>query len=120
MHRHDSSEVPGLLPNLVAHLKPGWKFESGMFVDKNGERIDPSPLLAEGSRVEPMVPGLQERAPKGDAEENLARYFHIVFPAGTQVDNHLTTLRGLPCFDDVRRPAEISLPENVGSPPRPA
>jgi hypothetical protein len=66
-----------------------------------------------------MVPGLQERAPKGDAEENLARYFHIVFPAGTQVDNHLTTLRGLPCFDDVRTPAEISLPEDVDVPRRP-
>lgn len=116
MYRHDSGEVRGLLPHLVAHLRPGWRFEAGMFVDDEGERIDPASLLVEGSRVEPMVPELQQRAPKGKAERNLARYFHIVFPAGTDLNDHLSDLRRLACFDEVRKPPEVSLPEGLDLP----
>ena len=116
IYRHDSGEVPGLLPHLVAVLRPGWRFDAGSFVDDDGQRLDPTPWLIAGARIEPMYPEFQERAPVSEAERDLTRYFQVVFPAGTLVDDHLSALRELPFFDDVRKPPQISLPESLEPP----
>lgn len=112
MYEHPAGEVPGLRPHLVAHLAGGWRYASGAsFVDEEGdERVDVGALLPEGSRVEPMVPELQRRAPEDEAEADLARYFNLVFPQGTDPEARLDDFRGLPCFDEVHPPPRISLP----------
>lgn len=103
-------EVPGVRPYLVARLRPGWEYSSGRFVGGEGKEIDLSGLLPARSRVEPMVPELTEEGPQSVAEANLARYFHLVLPSGADPDAYLEGLRAVECFEEVRKPPEISLP----------
>lgn len=103
-------EVPGLRPHLVARLRPGWEHSTGRFVSGEGKEIDPSELLPPGSRVEPMVPEVVEEGPRSEAEADLARYIHLVLPPGTDPDAWLDDLRAAECFEEVRKPPEISLP----------
>lgn len=113
MFTHGTGDIPGLLPLLVAHLNEGWRLATGRCIHAAGDEFDLAGLLPAGTRLEYMVPQLQERKPADEAEANLARYVHVVLPEGEDPEEYLARLRELACFDEVRKPPEVSLPDGV-------
>ena len=113
MYGHETGPVRGLRPYLVAHVRNGWRNTAAVFRSEEGQEIDISDFLPARTRVAAMVPGLLERGPENEAEANLARYLHIIFPLDTDPDEFLDVLQELECFDEVRKPPEISLPDGI-------
>lgn len=103
-----------LLPNLVVKLGPDWRYvaSKNAFVSSDGEEFQPMQELPHGTRIEHMVPNLVARDEPQLTEDELklARYIHVVFPAGTAPEEHSATVNDWPCVDEVRLPPDISLP----------
>ena len=113
MFEHKAGGVPSLRPLLVAHLQESWLLAPGGCIDASGEKLDITELLPPGTRLEYMVPQLQERTPADEAEANLARYVHVVLPEGEDPEAYIASLKKLACFDEVTKPPEISLPDGI-------
>lgn len=106
-------KVP-LLPSLVVRLGPEWRYVASRkcFLSTGDEEWRPVQELPAGTRIEPMAPHLAESDPGQltEDEKDLARYVQVIFPAGTDPGDYVTSIRDWPCAEKVRPPPDISLP----------
>jgi hypothetical protein len=99
---------------LVVKLKPGWRYDRAQkaFVSATGERFSVRGLLPKGSDVVHAVPSLAEADASrlSAAEQDLARYVHVILPAKAKLEELQPILAAWECVAEARRPPEISLP----------
>ncbi len=113
----DGGGVPpdGMPPHLVVKTGKNWRYDEGRnrFVRADAEEFDPYPGLPAGSRIVPMVPDLARADPRrlSADERNLARYLHLILPAGAAAGELLEAVGAWPSVEEARLPPEVSLPE---------
>ena len=111
---HVSQPPPGLRPHIVARLRPGWRCDARhqRTLSDTGETLTLPAALPRGSRVQYMVPELTEKPSEEltEDERTLARYVHVILPAGADPASHVAAVAAWPCIEDARLPPDVSLP----------
>jgi hypothetical protein len=106
--------IPNQKQHLVVKIKPGWHFseDQNAFVSPDEQASFRLQELPSGARVVYVAPQLARGNPRNLSadERNLALYLQVIFEQEVDLEHYLDTIRKWPCIDQVRLPADVSLP----------
>jgi hypothetical protein len=101
-------------PHLVIRIKVSWRFDpkTSRFLSEGKQSVETRSDLPPHSHVRYRMPQLAavRKETLGKDEANLARYFNVILPSGSDPSEFVKVVTKWPCVEEVEIPPEVGLP----------